>query len=58
MADSERKNGVGEIPDMKENNGVVKEPSHDPPLGKANMSVVKGLTHSGSGVLLVNSLSQ
>ena len=27
-----------------------KELSHDPPHGKANVSVVKGLTHSGSGV--------
>lgn len=48
MADSERKNGVQEFLDMKENVGTLIEMNYDASHGKANVSLVKGLTHSGS----------
>ena len=49
MDDSERENEVQEFPDMKENDAILITTYH--------MSMVKGPTHSGSGVLLANVLS-
>ena len=58
MDDSERENEVQEFPDMKENDAILGEVDHNHiPHGEENMSMVKGPTHSGSGVLLANVLS-
>lgn len=54
MTECERKNGVQGLPDTKEMHGTQKEMGHDAPHGKANMSLMKGLTHSESGMILAN----
>ena len=49
VEDSKRKNGAQESPDTKTKDETLGEMSHVP-HGEENISVVKGPTHSGSGV--------
>ena len=49
VEDSERKNGAQESPDTKSKDDTLGEMSHIP-HGEENISVVKGPTHTGSGV--------
>ena len=52
VEDTERKSGVQESPNVKENDETLGEVNHNHiPHGKENMSVVKEPTHSKSGVL-------
>ena len=49
MEVSKRKNGAQESPDTKTKDETLGEMSHVP-HGEENISVVKGSTHTGSGV--------
>ena len=52
MEDSDRKIRVQESPDMKKNDETLGEVNYyNETHGEENMSVVKGPTHSTSGVL-------
>ena len=58
VVDSWRRNGEEQFPDVKEKDETWREMNGDTPREKASISLVKGLTHSGSGVLLAYCLLQ
>ena len=51
MGDSERENGVQEFSNVNEEDETWNDMKHDSSRGKESISLVKRLTHSGSGVL-------
>ena len=51
MGDSERENGVQEFSNVNEEDETWNEMKHVSSRGKESISLVKRLTHSGSGVL-------